>query len=171
MIPYWVVSGPGFPCGARKLGAAPDGPGGPTAWMDICIMGQHLPQMYPLTQIRKLTADDCPDLGLCPACLGWGDMSTEPARDLLEAARGLDEVDKPCPDCAGSGRPALRITITRSDSGIEGSIEPVPHAYVTPLPETDPQLLAAFEVPADTCLACGMPENGAGPQGEQLHVE
>ena len=161
----WVASGPGVPCGARRLGDAGDG----RVWVDVCIMGQHLPQMYQSAELHDLAAEDCARLALCPACLGWGDTSGTLPADLAEAARGIDEVREPCAECGGSGRPALRITVTRDGAGIQGTITPLPHKYVPPLEGGDPVLAAAFGVPADMCLACSMPQDGAGLLGEALH--
>lgn len=161
----WVSSGPGLPCGARILGDAGDG----RVWVDMCTMGQHLPQMYPPAEVHDLDPDGCARLGLCPDCLGFGDAAPGLARDQLEAARGIDEVKHPCPGCGGSGRPALRVTLTRDLSGVTGSIRPLRHEYVPPLDGSDRELRAAFGVPDGMCLACGMPEDGTGPHGEALH--
>lgn len=163
--PFWVPSGPGLPCGARELGDAGDG----KTWLDVCIMGQHLPQMYRTAELNELTPGACARLGLCPDCLGFGDTNPVPAGDLLEAARGIDQVTAPCPGCGGSGRPALRVTLTRDASGVTGDIRPLPHEYVPPLDGSDPELRAAFGVPDDMCFACGMPPDGTGPRGEPLH--
>jgi len=167
---FWVASGPGIPCGARRLGddvlgAAPPG----RTWLDVCIIGQHLPQMYQDSEMRALMPGDCPALGLCPDCLGFGDTSPAVAADPLTASRGVDQVKRPCPGCGGSGRPALRVTVRRDGPDITGSIRPLPHGYVPPAGTPDPVLMAAFEAPADMCLACGMPQDGAGPRGEALH--
>jgi hypothetical protein len=170
MTGMWVLSGPGLPCGARALGDSALGPATPgRLWLDVCVLGQHLPQMYRKDEPRDLDAGGCARLGLCPDCLGFGDMSSAVVTEALLAARGIDEVQRPCPGCGGTGRPALRITVQRGVSGVTGSIRPLPHAYVPPLDGTDPVLLAAFEVPADMCLACGMPQDGTGPRGEALH--
>jgi hypothetical protein len=139
-------------------------------WLDVCIMGQHLPQMYRAAEARDLTAEGCARLGLCPDCLGFGDLDPGLAADMLEAARGIDEVKHPCPGCGGSGRPALRVTVKRDQTGgITGGIRPLPHEYAPPLEDADPVLAAAFGVAPDMCLACGMPQGGAGPHGEALH--
>lgn len=166
----WVMSGPGLPCGARLLGddvlgPAPDG----RTWLDVCILGQHLPQMYQDSEIRGLSAEDCAGLGLCPDCLGFGDLSREPVTDALMAARGVDQVERPCPGCGGTGRPAIRITVRRDSLGTEVSIRPLPHRYVPLLDGTDPLLLAASGAADGMCLACGMPQDGTGPRGEALH--
>jgi hypothetical protein len=162
----WVTSGPGLPCGARKLGDAPEPPF--RVWLDVCILGQHLPQMYRPGDLNELTAEGCARLGLCPDCLGFGDLDPGLAPGMLEAARGIDEVRQPCPGCGGTGRPALRITLDRSGGGVTGSIRPLPHEYVPPPPDSDP-VLRAFGVPQGMCLACGMPPDGTGPRDEALH--
>jgi hypothetical protein len=162
----WVSGGPGLPCGARKLGDAGDG----RVWLDVCIVGQHLPQMYRPGELHELAAEECARLGLCPDCLGFGDLDPGLAPGMLEAARGVDQLKQPCPGCGGSGRPALRITIQRDGSGVQGEIRPLPHQYVpSPLASAEPLLLAAFGVTGDMCLACGMPQDGTGPRGEALH--
>ena len=162
----WVTSGPGLPCGARKLGDAGDG----RVWLDVCILGQHLPQMYRPGEARDLTAEGCARLGLCPDCLGFGDLDPGLAAGMLEAARGVDQVKLPCPGCGGSGRPAVRVTIQRDGSGgVTGGIRPLPHEYVAPAGDFDPELAALFGAAADMCLACGMPKDGTGPRGEMLH--
>lgn len=171
MTGLWVLNGPGLPCGARELGdrtvlgPAPDG----RVWLDVSVLGQHLPQAYAAEEIRELDPAGCGRLGLCPDCLGFGDMNPAPAGDLLTFARGLDQVQSPCPGCGGTGRPALRVTVRRDESGTTASIRPLPHAYVTPDGIASPELLAAFGVPEDMCLACGMPPDGTGPHGEALH--
>lgn len=169
MSGFWVITGACLPCGAHALGDSDhDG----VIWMDVCILGQHLPQMYPVAEIHELTADGCARLGLCPECTGFGDTSPVAASDLLEAARSIDEIppDRLCMNCGGSGRPAIRVTVTRPGGGIQGSLRPLPHEYVPPLEGSDPVLRAAFGVPDDMCLACGMPQDGKGPRDETLHV-
>jgi hypothetical protein len=153
--------------GDGVLGPAPPG----RTWLDVCILGQHLPQMYQDGELNDLTAEDCSRLGLCPDCLGFGD--TNPVKlgagEALMAARGIDEMKRPCPNCGGSGRPALRVTVRRDASGVQGGIRPLPHAYVPPLDGADPEFTALFGAAEDMCLACGMPPDGTGPRGEALH--
>lgn len=169
----WVLSGPAMPCGARVLGPAGDG----RVWLDVCVLGQHLPQMYPPKEIHELTAEDCPRFGLCDQCFGWGDAEP-PKTDALRvstrevfmhAVRRSNELTVPCPGCGGSGRPALRVSVREVPGGLEGEIHPLPHAYVQPLEGTDPVAAAAFQLPPDMCLACGMPRDGKGPRGQDLH--
>jgi hypothetical protein len=166
----WVTSGPGLPCGARKLGDDVLGPASRgRTWLDVCIIGQHLPQMYRDSEMRDLRPVDCARLGLCPDCLGFGDTSPAAITDARLAARGVDQVEHRCPGCGGTGRPALRVTIQRDGGGVQGSIRPLPHEYAPTTAMPGPLLLAAFEAPQDMCLACGMPQDGTGPRGEALH--
>jgi hypothetical protein len=164
----WVTSGPGLPCGARKLDprVMGDAPRGRT-WVDVCIIGQHLPQMYRDTEISTLDAGGCERLGLCPDCLGFGDTAPG-VRAAFDAARAIDQIARPCANCGGSGRPAIRVSVTRTAGATTGSIRPLPHAYIPPL-DPDPELAAAFGAAPDMCLACGMPPDGKGPRDETLH--
>lgn len=164
------MNGPGLPCGARELGDSALGavPAG-RLWLDVCVLGQHVPQVYRKDEVNGLDAAGCARLGLCPDCLGFGDTGPAAVADALMAARGLDWVQERCPGCGGTGRPAVRVTIERYSSGVTGSIRPLPHEYVPPLDNAGRDLMAAFEVPPDTCLACGMPRDGTGPRGEALH--
>jgi hypothetical protein len=165
---FWVVSGPGIPCGARELGSellgpAPEG----TVWLDVCVIGSHLPQMYRVGEVSGLAPEECPQLGLCAHCLGFGDMEGSTLLDAL--ARGVNETGGSCPECGGSGRPAVRVSVQRSSSGITGEISLRPHAYVSPRPQ-DGELRATFGVPADMCLACGTSDSSRLPSGGALHV-
>ena len=173
MTHYWAVSG-AIPVGVRKLpdsvvgavlGAARPG----TVWVDMCNMGQHLPQMYPLDDLYELTVDGCARLALCPDCFGFGDQSPFGPRDLNEAARSLDEIKQPCVNCGGTGRPALRITMKRDAHGLSATILPLPHVFVPPIPEIAPETQQLFGM-LGACLACGMPQDGKGPRGRELHT-
>jgi hypothetical protein len=170
---FWVLSGPSLPCGARaigdehQLGPAREG----TMWLDVCVLGQHLPQMYRVSEAQELTAEGCVRLGLCEQCLGWGDAGETDAHEVLHAARRVDEVKHPCPGCGGSGRPAIRVSVNVVSGGLTGHVRPLPHVYVPPLEGADPDMLALFEIPDDMCLACGMPAGGKGPREEELHIK
>lgn len=167
----WVMSGPGFPCGARYLGDDALGPApAGRVWLDVCLLGNHMPQMYAKDEIRVLDAGGCSRLGLCPDCLGFGDVNPGPVGEALLAARAADEVRQPCPGCGGTGRPAVRVTITRDRNGASGVTRVLPHAYVPPVAEEDPVLLAAFAVAPGTCVACMMPRDGKGSRGEAIHA-
>jgi hypothetical protein len=156
MAAVWVLSGPGLPCGARELGESGDG----RTWLDVCVIGQHLPQMYAPGEIRPLDAGGA-ELGLCPDCAGFGDLTPGVGADMAAVNRGIDQIRSPCPGCGGSGRPAIRVTVTRDPSGgVTGSLRPVPHPFVPP--SGQPGML-------DGCLACGMPPDGLGPRDEVLH--
>jgi hypothetical protein len=165
---FWVISGPGIPCGARLAPEAaeflgPERKG--TRWVDMCSMGQHLPQMYQAAEIHPLTRENCARLGLCEDCLGWGDTGPVP-QGIGGLARSLDEVRTACPNCGGSGRPALRVVIRRTAATTAASISLLPHEYVPPLPGDDDELRAAFGESLDMCLACGA-SRGDGPHGEE----
>ena len=165
----WVINGPGLPCGARPtaaMGAAP----ARKMWLDVCILGQHLPQMYRKEETRRLDAAGCARLGLCPDCLGFGDLGPA-ARDPLAVARGIDGVARPCARCGGSGRPALRVTVNRDGSGGVVTLDPLPHVYAPPLDRAARAgLTVTLDLPEGSCLACGMPPDGIGPGGAQLHA-
>lgn len=162
----WVPVGYGMPCGAREISVPEDD----RVWLDVCVLGQHLPQMYRLREVRPLDRDGCAALGLCPDCLGAGDPAAQVIPPSFAALTGNDtEAHVPCPGCGGSGRPAVRVTVTRGDAGTFASLRPLPHQYVPP-GEQDPLLLAAFSVPPGLCLACGMPRDGTGPRKEMLHL-
>lgn len=168
---YWVVSGPGFPCGARELGEELLGPAREgTVWLDVCLMGNHLSQMYRTEEVHELTSARAEELGLCGHCMGFGDMDKSTLFDCL--ARTADETGTPCPVCAGSGRACLRVTVVRTEASITGQLRILPHRYVAP-PEGDWQLELrfVFEAPPDMCLACGNPRDGRGPRDEVLHVD
>lgn len=150
MEAVWVKSSADLPCGARR--ALPEGVAQPDkAWLDVCVLGHHIPQMYRDSEIYPLTAEDCPRLGLCPDCLGYGDL-WEPGRDasIREVVRGPDQLRQPCTRCEGSGRPALKVNIERDASGLTGSLSHRVHNF-TPWPDAGP----------GWCIACAVqqPEN------------
>lgn len=122
--------------------------------------------MYPLEEIRELTAGQAELLGLCGHCKGQGDLDDPTLFDAL--ARGVDEIGTPCPGCGGTGRPCLRVSVRRSQASIESTLTILPHAYITPPPGEEEERMA-FEAPPDMCLACGMPEDGRGLRGEAVH--
>lgn len=174
MKSLWVISS-AFPCGARFLPPQVMGLARPgTSWLDVCILGNHLPQMYPQDDINSLTVDECARLGLCPVCLGFGDLSDKPIRTQLAAVRTQDEIEHLCQNCGGTGRPAMRIKIVREGGSVaEGgsvtaTLMPLPHEFIPPIPEIglDQQQLYGL---VGACLGCGMPRDGKGPLGEELH--
>jgi hypothetical protein len=174
----WVVTAPGMLVGARILGKAYDrgakGHSGKT-WLDVCILGQHLPQMYSNGDIRILTSENCPALGLCPECFGFGDMDDPPADNFLSLARSIDQMANLCTTCGGSGRPAIRVSVHREPNATEyvpptGTITTVPHAYIPPLSDellgfyAEPEMRTLFGSNPDDCLACGL------PPGDEKHA-
>lgn len=173
----WVTAAGFMPCGARRLTAESYAPLGQprrgVAWLDVCIMGQHLPQMYAERDIHGLSAEGCESLGLCPDCLGFGDTGGEPGRGIIQQvlrlARSIDEVATLCPGCGGTGRPALRVSVHRSGPETSASIVVMPHAYVPPGDHIDAERAMVFEVSTDSCLACGMRMGDKTPRGEAIH--
>jgi len=119
-----------MPVGARVVGDAPELPQPPfldvRQWVDICIMGQHLPQMYKPDEIAPLDADDCALYGLCPDCLGYGTKQWEE----VELASGIDLLVHPCEKCSGTGRPAVRCQVVRTADSVEARIDVLPHPFV-----------------------------------------
>lgn len=152
----WVLSGM-LPCGARRIDDMPADLGR-RAWLDVCILGQHLPQMYNEKEITGLFPETCGRLGLCADCLGFGTVATDGVPPGLSAL-GIDEIPELCETCGGSGRGAIRMTVTRSASGVTGQITVLPHGYVEPLAST-----------IQTCLACGVERDGKGPDGQPAHL-
>lgn len=171
----WVMGAAGIPCGARELSGSPLGPApGGRTWLDVCMYGQHLPQLYGQDEAFVLAAGGCERLGLCPGCLGFGDLDPEPVTGVLAAARGIDQVREPCPDCGGSGRPAMRVTVTRGlAGGTTGTVRVLPHSYIPaigdPGPSVIPVLPETSEPTPGLCLACVSPRDARGPRGEALH--
>lgn len=134
----WCVSGPGIPFGARVTRYAGSG----RWWLDVCIVGQHLPQMYRTEEIRPLIPRFAVLAGLCPACLGFGTTANLAGFYPF----GIDEID-PCEHCGGTGRPCLRAAGRRSPDGAQGDVQVLPHKLVTA--SGLPGVLAGV------CLGCG----------------
>jgi hypothetical protein len=124
----------GIACGARVLEV------GPPLWIDLCMIGQHLPQMYAPKELHPIDVDICEQNGLCPACMGYGTQGDVPL------AAGVDQVPDPCEICGGTGRAVLRVNMTRTPSSTEARIEVLPHV---------PQWNKGH------CLACGFPDDPA----------
>lgn len=97
---------PGLIHAARVMGEAGNG----SLWVDVSIMGQHLPQMYRVGEIHEMPADldVVKSLGVCPECLGYGTQQEK----IVPPATSIDELSAPCEACRGTGRPHLTITIT-----------------------------------------------------------
>lgn len=106
-------------------------------WINVCIVGQHLPQMYDVDDIHfDLTEVEAKDRGLCPDCLGFG-TAAPMNRLALMGAFHAENTPERCIPCGGSGRPYLLAY--RSGKGV------IPHV---PIPTMN-----------GTCLACLYPEN------------
>lgn len=138
-VPVWCVFGPGLPAGARVTRIADR----ERLWLDVCLLGHHLPQLHRPAQIGGLPQAACAALGLCPDCLGFGTLA---ALDGFYPY-GVDEVPGRCATCHGTGRPCLRVSTHRTPSGTEGSVRVLPH---NPVIRSDIK-----GVTGDLCLACG----------------
>ena len=90
--------------------------------LDVCLMKTHLPQFYRLDELIPIRQVKLEDHGFCRRCGGWGitSMFEQASVDqILEGRHG--EV---CPNCEGSGRTGVKITIDRSVPGeTKGSID------------------------------------------------
>lgn len=144
--PVWVLAGMGLPCGARTIPIDGPNPMEPRKWLNVSIVGQHIPQLYQDFEIRPLDVPDCDELGLCPRCLGFG---TDTMPDLFWPA-SISDLERPCQDCGGTGRPFTRVTISiGSPSLIEASLTVLPHGF-KPVLWKVPQRLGG-------CRYCGEP--------------
>jgi len=178
----WIVGAHGVPFGARRLGireletTATER----REWVVAAMFGNQLPQLYRVDRIYAFEPGDCDALGLCPACLGFGDTGPTPL-NLFSAARVLEDLTSRCSACQGSGRPCLRISMVRTPNGGRlVDLAVAPHGYIRDLPrgiaeDTDHDgrglpRLAAIRAPADMCIACGMTEASTGTHGGPLHV-
>jgi hypothetical protein len=126
--PMMVLAGVGLPFGARVIGAQ-TGADEPLVWISVCLIGTHLPQMYRPEELHRLVADDAALYGLCQDCLGFGTAAV--VAELSEPVPA-DQVPDPCETCDGTGRPALRCTVRRSDDGgaMEAELTVVDHEFV-----------------------------------------
>ena len=154
-----VTSGP-LPAGARACEPTGDG----RWWLSVCVLGTWLPQMYRQSETAPLDKAGCAAAGLCGDCLGFGTLEWpfpgytgrdgQPAPGWFMAYQP-GEGPAPCAGCGGSGRPALRVTVTRDGGTVTGGIEVLPHDYV---PDPD-------NGPAAGCMACGNPRAGEAHAG------
>jgi hypothetical protein len=121
--------------------------GGDLILVDQCTIGQHLPQWYRPGELRVLTAEEAPRLGLCAACLGYGTTAQLCTADSY-FPYSADELEDPCPDCGGSGRSHVKVTITRDGPGCtSANITIAPHEPLyTELPGG----------PEGICQGCGL---------------
>lgn len=94
---------------------------GSRVWIDLCILGSHLPQMYRPTEFEPATRELAEKHELCPTCLGYGNV---PFR-----AEAPDGVWARCDDCRGSGSSKFFVDITQNADGsvIEGRVTPRDH--------------------------------------------
>lgn len=131
---------------AQVLGDPPPG----RVWLDLCTMGQHLPQMYLAEEVIPLDRATAERHGMCGDCLGYGTTGE------VALAMGSDELPQPCGTCAGSGRPAVEVEISRSPGSTVGKMRFKPHP---------PVLIDG----RDDCMACGLVP-GQGPEGMENHT-
>lgn len=153
--PVLVWTGPldmGVPVAARVL--SEDDP----PWLDICMIGQHLPQMYRPEEILPLDEETCRTYGLCVDCMGYG---TTDDSVTLTLAPGVDQIANPCATCGGTGRPALRIRLDRSEDGVsvvQAEMQVQPH-----------EAIRHGKIPH--CIACGFPFEGLySERGQHISV-
>lgn len=146
----WCAGSMNLPYGARLIGEAGDG----RWWLDVCVMGQFLPQMYRPAGFWRLPAGKCEGLGLCWNCLGYG--TTAGKSRLWNIGRGCYDAENPdaCPSCGGSGRPCIRATYERSAGSTVGNVTLLPHT-----PVIRPRLRLRG-VARGLCLACGEKPGG-----------
>lgn len=171
----WALGAPGLPFGAKRVGdTGPIPPKTTKLWLDVCLLGQHIPQIYEIREIHEFTKEEAPGLGLCPDCLGFGDLDTTVRETFVQVTRFLYEITNPCATCSGTGRVALRIAMDRDPvtRTTTSHLTILPHAYVPPLTgHWYAQNMELFEAPPDMCLACGSAKNlRNGKDGEPLHV-
>jgi hypothetical protein len=155
---FWILHPPGMPMGCQILGDAPSStPKMPKLWVDVCALGQHMPQMHGKHEIRPLTPSLALQLGLCPECMGYGDRTPLSAdMTALQILRGIDEVHDKCTACNGSGRPAILPIMRRHANETSVTLQMSPHPYVPTLPSNFyTSLMELFQAPTDMCLACG----------------
>ena len=89
--------------------------------LDVNVLGNHLPQFYRPEECTPIVDVDLAAHGLCPECLGFGlttmdDFATPD--DVLSGRHGTV-----CPDCGGSGRVGVKVTITHSVDGATASVD------------------------------------------------
>jgi hypothetical protein len=120
-------------------------------WVSVCITGQHWPQVYPEADLTELaTPEQAAALGMCGDCLGFG--TTEALPDPMWPY-AIGEIPAPCGKCGGTGRPALRLTVTRAAGTVVSHLVTLPHDFVEP----------AATGPPGMCLGCTCRE------GEAVH--
>lgn len=99
---------------------------GQWAWIDLCMIGQHLPQRYNVHEIKRIDSKIANELGLCPNCLGYGTLDVLP----FPATVSSDQLKNPCPKCDGSGKEFIRLQITRTETGSTGTMIILEHPYL-----------------------------------------
>ena len=141
----WCRGASWVPVGGRVI-IAHERPG--CWWVNVCITGQHWPQVYQDRELTELTSPGQAEaLGMCGTCLGFGTPAQLP--DPMWPYT-IGEIPDPCTGCGGTGRPALRVTQTRVAGTVVSHLVTLPHAYVQP----------AATGPPGVCLGCYSREVG-----------
>jgi hypothetical protein len=117
------ISGSSF--GARTIGPADNG----LVWIDLNMLGQHIPQMYRIADLRGINKRIASEVGLCPDCLGYGTNDPLPRAMHLQPV-GSDELENPCVKCRGSGKEFIRTEVIRTAEEVTGSLVILPHEYL-----------------------------------------
>jgi len=141
-----VIAGLGIPVAAKVIPEADTYLPG-RKWLNINLLGTHLPQMYADEEIHDVLDANCaPSWGMCGACAGFG--TTVPLPDLFWPLC-VDELPEPCGECHGTGRPCFLVTVNRTPDMTEAVTAVLPHGYVS----------RAHGLPGITeqCLGCGEP--------------
>jgi hypothetical protein len=142
-----VIAGLGIPVAARLIpGEVAPLPG--RVWLNINMLGSHIPQMYAEEEIHDVLDANCaPSWGMCGTCVGFG-TTAEELGDLFWPM-AIDELPEPCEECQGTGRPWFIVTVNRTEDMTEAVVGVLPHGYVS----------RAHGLPGitDMCLGCGEP--------------
>lgn len=81
-------------------------------WLDVNMMGVHLPQRYRVDEIkgRLEVPHQASEHGFCTDCMGFG---------LVHTSQGVRE----CETCGGSGRSSIYVVMHRTASMSEAMFE------------------------------------------------
>lgn len=87
-------------------------------WLDLNIMGSHLPQMYRRSELEPATRELCQAHELCAECLGYGGFLEVDDKGAYRTRR--------CDECRGSGSSRYYVEISQNADGsvVEGRVIP-----------------------------------------------